>query len=522
MTDTETRSISGRIWRGTAWTSGANILARIGTFLGNLAIIRLLGLDLTGQLGLIESWVGLITMFAVFGLNLAATKYVSQYLETDRERIGVITGTVLFWGGALAIGVCAAGYLLLLNLPSPGLAPDTIWSTVQITLGGYFWLVLALVMMTSLRQLVAGIVYGLHAFRVFVWINLAVGLVSFPLSYGLTARYALAGALGSRLSIGVFELILLAIALQGSLRRLAIRISIKNGFFHHTRQLFNFSLPTLLGQLVVNPVQTFMFSFLATQPNGLAQVGLITTGQRLSSLTAFLPGAMATTVMPILSTEWGRGDRASFQQGVLSALRMLWLSSLPGVVFFLAATPTLLSLLYGPEFVVATTVTATLLVMQLLIAINETGDRILAAAGRMWLSTANNLIWLVLFLGFALILIPQAQATGYVLAYLLSFTIYICVQLGWLRQLFQLPLRPLVPLVLGTTLLIVLAYLIMSFIPPPWQLLGAVLLAGGTLMVLWRFFLLEIERQAIGRYLNQINAVSSIWVRWRSGRQSSR
>ncbi|MCA9993959.1 MAG: oligosaccharide flippase family protein, partial [Anaerolineales bacterium] len=169
MTDTETRSISGRIWRGTAWTSGANILARIGTFLGNLAIIRLLGLDLTGQLGLIESWVGLITMFAVFGLNLAATKYVSQYLETDRERIGVITGTVLFWGGALAIGVCAAGYLLLLNLPSPGLAPDTIWSTVQITLGGYFWLVLALVMMTSLRQLVAGIVYGLHAFRVFVW-----------------------------------------------------------------------------------------------------------------------------------------------------------------------------------------------------------------------------------------------------------------------------------------------------------------------------------------------------------------
>lgn len=137
----------------------------------------------------------------------------------------------------------------------------------------------------------------------------------------------------------VFELILLAIALQGSLRRLAIRISIKNGFFHHTRQLFNFSLPTLLGQLVVNPVQTFMLSFLATQPNGLAQVGLITTGQRLSSLTAFLPGAMATTVMPILSTEWGRGDRASFQQGVLSALRMLWLSSLPGVVFFLPQPP---------------------------------------------------------------------------------------------------------------------------------------------------------------------------------------
>lgn len=110
--------------------------------------------------------------------------------------------------------------------------------------------------------------------------------------------------------------------------------------------------------------------------------------------------------------------------------------------------------------------------MQLLIAINETGDRILAAAGRMWLSTANNLIWLVLFLGFALILIPQAQATGYVLAYLLSFTIYICVQLGWLRQLFQLPLRPLVPLVLGTTLLIVLAYLIMSFIPPPGSFLA--------------------------------------------------
>ena len=58
--------------------TGANILARVGTFLGNLAIIRLLGLDLVGELGLIESWLNVALIFAVFGLNAAATKFVSQ------------------------------------------------------------------------------------------------------------------------------------------------------------------------------------------------------------------------------------------------------------------------------------------------------------------------------------------------------------------------------------------------------------------------------------------------------------
>lgn len=513
-------SISGKIWRGTAWTSGANILASAGTFLGNLAIIRLLGLDIVGQLGLIESWVSLITMFSVFGLNLAATKYVSHYWETDKKKIGNVAATVLIMGSALSVLVCLITFAAFSFLPLDSFNPDSIWTTVRTTLSSSTLIIIGLIFITTLRHIVVGLVYGLQAFHIFVIVNIVIGVISFPLSYGLTARYGLNGALGVRLMLLSVELILLSFVFGQTLSRLEVKLSIRN-FQYHTRQLFHFGTPTFLGQLVANPVQTLMVSLLAAQPNGLAQVGLLTTGKRLASLTAFLPAAMATTVMPILSTEWGRGDRVKFREGTLSVLRMLWFSSLPVIIFFLAAVVTLLGLLYGEEYVGAAGIAAIYLVVQLTVSINETGDRILAAANRMWLSTSNNLVWLVMFLVLALILIPQGQALGYSLAFLFSFSLYVMLQIWWLHHLFQLQLRPLLPLLIYSAILIVLAGLSAYLIAPPWQLLSAGFLAGSTISIIWFCLLYPDERQTIGVQLRRISWVNMVWLRWQSRKQTS-
>ncbi len=510
-------SISGKILRGTAWTSGANLLASVGTFLGNLAIIRLLGLELVGQLGLIESWVSLITMFSLFGLNLAATKYVSHYLETDKQKIGNVAAAVLIMGSGFSILVCLFIFALFLFTSPDFLKPDSVWVNIRTTLTSQtlIIIIIGLIVTMTLRHLVVGLVHGVQAFHVFVTVNMVIGLISFPLSYGLAVLYGLNGALGVRLVLLTIELVLLGIVFGQTLSRLEIKLSLKD-FPYHMRQLLHFGTPTFLGQLVGNPAQTFMMSFLAVQPNGLAQVGLLTTGKRLASLTAFLPGAMATTVMPILSTEWGRGEKAKFREGILSALRMLWFSSLPVVIFFLAAVVTLLGMLYGEEYVAAASIAAIFLIVQLLGAINETGDRILAAANRMWLSTSNNLVWLVLFLVLALGLIPTMQALGYALAFLISFALYVMVQTGWLHRLFQLQLQPLLPLLISSIILIVLAILNAYFISGVWQLLTAAFLASSTVLVIWHYFLYPEERNAVGVLMRRVHWVNMAWLQWQA------
>jgi O-antigen/teichoic acid export membrane protein len=480
--------------------SGANMLARVGTFLGNLAIIRLLGLDLLGELGLIESWLKVAMMFAVFGVDAAVTKYVSHHLESDPKQVGEIAAAALVLG---SISTALVGGLLLIVLKVSQLLGWALQqgagagATVEV-LTRFAFIFPVLIALFMAKQLIVSIFYGLQTFEVFVWANAVVGLISFPVSYLLVRWQGLLGALEVRGILVAVEIVLLIFPMRRALRRMGAKLSLSR-FRQNSQRLLAFGLPTLVGQLVANPVQPLMLSFLAAQSGGIAQVGLITTAQRLSSLASFVPGSMAATVMPALSTEVGRGDMRRFRDGVLVALRMLWLSTLPVVLLLMAACPMLLGVLYGPEYVSAWAVTLVFLMIVMLVGVNQSADRALAAANRMWLSTANNLLWALMFIPLALILIPRGMALGYAVAFLISFALYVLIQLGWLRRLFRVRLVPLAPLFALSMLTMAAAWLIAVRLVSCVQIIAAVALAGVAVFLQWRLLLSGAERQALQR-----------------------
>jgi O-antigen/teichoic acid export membrane protein len=503
-------SVSGKIWRGTAFVTGANILARVGTFLGNLAIIRLLGLDLVGELGLIEGWLNVALIVSLFGLNTATTKHVSHYLESDPDQIGGIATTALVLGGISSLGVGAFVFVLL-GVPRVSewaLGSDAVAGPTVGVLRQYASILGCLIVLFATRQLLTGLFYGLQNFQVFVWVNVVIGAIAFPVSCLLVRWQGLLGALEVRGVLVLVEILLLAYAARRALRRMGVRLSV-GAFGLNSRRLVSFGLPTFVGQLVANPVQPLMLSFLAAQPGGVVQVGLLTTAQRLSSMASFVPGSMAATVMPVLSTELGRGNTGRFRDSILVALRVLWLSTLPAVLVLMAASPTLLGMLYGGEYVAAWPVTLLLLMTALLVGLNESADRALAAANRMWLSTANNLLWVLLFIPMALALIPHGKAMGYALALLLSFSLYVLVQLGWLRCLYRVALASLVPLLALSAMLVAITWAISSRLAGLPQIVGAVALALLTLILQWRLFLHNDEKQALRRQMRQF------WARGR-------
>jgi O-antigen/teichoic acid export membrane protein len=215
---------------------------------------------------------------------------------------------------------------------------------------------------------------------------------------------------------------------------------------------------------------------------------------------------MASTLVPILSGEWGRGGPAHFGAAIILAVRMLWLAALPGVVFFLAACPVLMQWFYGSPFVAGWPVAFLCLIVVLLVSINETVDRALAASGRIWLSTINNLVWAVLFAAGVGWLVPTHLALGYAIAYCASFVLYVALQLGWISRLFQSRLALLLPSLVTTAPLVFAAWMVAHHPASAVQALLAALLAGSCALLLWRFCSAPGERQALRARLRRLTA----------------
>lgn len=488
-------SVSRQVWRGTAFVSGASLLARVGTFAANLAIIRLLGKEAVGQLGLFESWLGLASMFALVGIGVGITKFVAQFHESDAPRVGGIAATSLLLGVGLSLGVSGLAW---------GVLALDVWrdNPVAQLLHLYFFWFVGLLVVSTLRQIVTSIIYGLQTFQTLVGANIAVGALSFPLAFFLVKSHHLEGALAARLGLALVETVWLFVAMFAALRRGGAQPHLK-AWRRDGRELLMFGLPTFVGQLASNPVQPFVFSLLATQPGGVAQVGLITTAQRLVSLVSFFPSSMAATITPVLSSEWGSGDRSRFREGALTTLRMCWLCALPLTLLFMAACPGVLGRLYGESFVEAWPVTFLLLGVSLLTSLNETGDRSFIAAGRVWLSTSNNFVWLALFVPLAWWLLPLYGALGYAGGFVITFTLYVALQMWWLHRLFAVRVRALFGLLAASFLLVVLAWEI------AWLRLGflAPVLTAGCVAIETLWFLSQSERDAFSNRFKALRLV---------------
>lgn len=495
-------SASGKILRATAFVTVAGVLSRIGTFLGSLVIIRLLGLEQVGVLGLLESWLALAIMFALLGLGVATTRYVATSLAQDTAMIGAYAAAAILLALLISFVVAVIFYYVVLLAPQlTTFGFSDLLTTTRTFVTTHALLMLSLLVVMTLREIAAALLQGMQLFQLFVYINLTTGLLSLPVSYVLVHQYGLTGAMNSRLVLTAIELIVILGFSMHGMHRLQTRFSLHK-IRSTSRSLLAFALPTFIGQLIANPVRTFITTLLAAQPGGAVQVGLLTTAGRIVGLANFVPGSMAAVIMPILAAEWHQ-QRESFGSVVETTLRMIWLASLPFVLFFLGATPTLLGGLYGDNYVAASTVAFLLLVVVLLTSINETSDRTLAAANRQWLSTGNNLVWAILFLLLGIVLVPSYLGAGYAVALLVSFGLYIALQLGWLKYLYQVSVRPALPLLALSVGGILIAWCIAALAPSLLQITLAGLLAIISIVAEWHMFLNHSEQDALGQRVQQ-------------------
>ena len=114
-------SLRGRFARGAAWSLIGAVISQGLTLAACILTARILGRAGFGELGIVNTTVGMFGVFAGLGLGLTATKYVAEFRANDPARAGRILAL------SSAVAVVAGGVIsVVLFLLAPFLATRTL------------------------------------------------------------------------------------------------------------------------------------------------------------------------------------------------------------------------------------------------------------------------------------------------------------------------------------------------------------------------------------------------------------
>lgn len=91
-----------RLARGAFWSLIGGVGSRALTLVSSIIVARLLGKEGYGEVGMVQSTIGLFGVFAGFGLGSTATKYIAEYGIKDPEKAGRILNLTLIFSLASA------------------------------------------------------------------------------------------------------------------------------------------------------------------------------------------------------------------------------------------------------------------------------------------------------------------------------------------------------------------------------------------------------------------------------------
>jgi O-antigen/teichoic acid export membrane protein len=424
----EASPIGYRLARGAFWSLTGAVISRGLTLASSILVARILGKVGFGELGIIQSTVGMFATFAGFGLGLTATKYVAEFKQKDPVR----AGRILALSTSVTIATSAIAALMFLAL-APWLASRTL-AAPQLT--GLLRISSIMLFLGAVTGAQGGALAGFEAFRRIAWVNLASGLAAFPLMVGGAYAGGLDGALwGLVASYGVNWALN-----QWAVRREAARAGVPialAGAHQELGKVWAFSFPALLASVMVGPVNWFCNAILVNQPNGYAEMGIFSAANQWFGALLFLPGVLGQVVLPALSERVGASDMANSAKVIRVSIVVNLATVLPLVLALSLASVWVMGL-YGQSFKTGWLTLVLVLFTAGLLAVQQPVGQMIAAAGRMWLGFAMNIGWALVFVLLTLTWASKGAA-GMAAARLVAYGAHAVWTFGWASHALRKP-----------------------------------------------------------------------------------
>ncbi len=407
----ENSDIGSRIASGAFWSLTGSVVSQGLMLIASILVARILGKTEYGELGMIRSTVNMFTVFAGFGLGLTATKYVAEYHKNDKIRTGKIIGlSTLFAGG---IGAIIATVLLI---TAPIIATKTINAPHLVN---EIRLSAIMLFFSAINGAQTGTLAGYEAFKTIAKVSLIAGLCAFPLQIGFALFLGLPGSvIGFGLNF-ILLWILNFIAVRKESKKAGVNIIFKKSW-DEWPIIYKFSLPALLGGLIVSPVIWICNTMLVNKPHGYEEMAIFDAANQWRSAIMFIPAALSQIVLPLLSSS----TRNQTQFNNILKLNVMINFAISFIIAaIISLSSTFIMKTYGIGFEEGKIVLIILAFSTVLIAINGVIGQAIAGKGRMWIGFFLNLIWGIILLSCSYILINLGfGAKGLAYAMLISYT----------------------------------------------------------------------------------------------------
>jgi O-antigen/teichoic acid export membrane protein len=413
-----------RLARGAFWTLAGTVVSRGLSLLSSMLVARMVGKVGFGELGIIQSTVGMFGVLAGFGMGLAATKHVAQYRTEEPQR----AGRIIVFMELVTLGSSALLFVALALAARP-LAQHTLAApqlASVLVVGGL------LLPFSALNGVQTGSLSGLEAFRAIARVNLTAGLLSFPLVVAGAYLGGLMGAVAGLVASQAANCFLSHQALRAEAERFGITFPLA-GCTGDRRLLWHFSLPAVLGNAASWGAGWGSSVILVNQVSGYADMGVVSVGNQWRAALMFLPGLLLNASLPMLASET---NPAGFGRTLALAHKLISAVVLPVTLVLMLAAGAILSF-YGTGFSSGRTALVYMLAAAAVSAVSSPAGSAIVARGNMWFSLGLNLINAVVYLLLSWWLAPSRGAEGVSLALFAAYLTQALLGYWYLR--LQLP-----------------------------------------------------------------------------------
>jgi O-antigen/teichoic acid export membrane protein len=418
----EASDVGSRLARGVFWSMAGSVISRGLMLCATVLVARILGKTVYGELGLLQSTVGMFGTFAGFGLGLTATKHVAEFRQCDPVRAGRIIGLsgmfALLTGGVMALG---------LFYFAPWLAEYTINAPHLV---GVLRIGALLLLINALNGAQTGALSGFEAFKTIAYVNLFVGLLSFPILVCGAYFGRLTGAAWALvINLGV-NWLLNHFALRKEVRRFRIPF-IWRGCFQEWSVLWRFSLPAVISGTLVGPVRWACNAMMVNKPNGYGEMGLFTAALVFQQLLLFANRMLNAPLLSMLSNYGPNKNKQLESVNILSSWLLGLLTALPFLCF-----PEIIEVFFGAGYVGSSfRITFVVVVFYTCILTYRSGLlRVLQSKSLLWWGVGNNLLWAVVLLPSAFLLVKWGAvglAISFAIAYVSTSIVFVPVYMKY-------------------------------------------------------------------------------------------
>jgi O-antigen/teichoic acid export membrane protein len=412
----EASPIGYRLARGAFWSLVGTVLSRSLGVVSSIFVARMLGKIGVGQLGIIQSTVGIFTAFAGLGMGISSTKFIAEYRRTDPEQAGSMLGI-----SAIAAWGCGAIMTIAMMILAPWFAEHTIAAP---QLSGLIRIGSALLFLGSINGAQTGALAGFEAFKSIAWINLICGLLTFPLMVGGAWGFGLTGAVWGLVGSMAVNCVFSHLALRREAAAAGVPI-IPKMRAQQWRVLWHFGLPSVLCEVIWGPLNWACCALLVNQPNGYSEMGVFNIGMSWFNAVSFLPGVLGRVILPLLSSESGKSGDGKQKKIVYLGLITSGLSIIPVALLVSALSPFIMAL-YGRGFREGWPTLVLLVIGAVCLALQNTLSQAITAAGRMWIVFLTFVTYGAIYLGLSFVMLRWAHwgalglATARCAAYLIN------------------------------------------------------------------------------------------------------